>query len=61
MAETRYDLRELTYSPSSSLAAGTIVDEFHIIEEQWKNLHDIGEEIKTYLEHKHSKELSTIK
>jgi len=48
-ADNRYDLRELLNTPSSYLAVGTIVDEFHFIETQWKELKDIAEEIKNYL------------
>ena len=60
-ASTRYDLRDLLNNPSSSLATGTIVDEFHIIEEEWKNLKDIAEEIKTYIEHKYNNEIRLSK
>lgn len=48
-ADNRYELRELLNTPSSCLAVGTIVDEFHFIETQWKDLKDIAEEIKDYI------------
>ncbi len=52
-SNTRYDLRELLNNPGSSLAVGTIVAEYRCIEEEWKNLKDIAEEIKSYLNKKY--------
>ena len=60
-ADTRYELRDLLNHPNSELAAGLIVDEFDIIEKQWKDLKDIAEEIKSYLEHKYYKEIKLTK
>ena len=52
-ADTRYELRDLLNNPASSLAVGTIVAEYRCIEEEWKNLKEIAEEIKSYLEKKY--------
>lgn len=49
LAQQRYDTWELLNTPGSTLAKGTIVNSFSFMEEQWKRLYDIAEQIKLHL------------
>lgn len=50
LAQQRYDTLELLNTPGSALAKGTIVNSFLFMEEQWKRLKDVADEIKTHLD-----------
>lgn len=60
-ADGRYNLRELLYTPSSHLIIGTILHDFYFRYEQITELENITYEIKGYLEHKYSSQITLIK